>query len=150
VYPFVLTLHSLTRWAVVVLGVAALATALLGWFGKKPWNERDRKIGSFLAISMDIQLLLGLLLYGVLSPVTQRAFSDFGGAMRDRELRFWAVEHIFLMVVAVVLVHVGQVVSKRAPNDTARYRRLAIFFGLTILCVFLAIPWDSRPLLRFG
>lgn len=147
-YPVVLSLHSWTRWAVVLFGVAALATALIGWFGKKPWNTRDGRLGSFFAISMDIQLVLGLLLYGVLSPVTQRAFGDFGGAMRDSKLRFWAVEHILMMIIAVVLVHAGQVMGKRALNDTARYRRLAIFFGLAIVCIIVSIPWDSRPLFR--
>jgi hypothetical protein len=56
-YELLLTLHNLWRWIVLVLAILAVATACLGWFGKRPWTERDRKIGSFSAMGMDIQFL---------------------------------------------------------------------------------------------
>ena len=38
------------------------------------------------------------------SPMTQAAFADFGGAMGNSVMRFWAVEHIFGMLVASLLM----------------------------------------------
>ena len=64
-------------------------------------------------IALDVQMLLGLLLYGVLSPYTAAAMKDFGAAMRDPVLRFWAVEHLTMMLSAVVLVHVGRVLARK-------------------------------------
>jgi hypothetical protein len=149
-----LVLHSLNRWLVVILGLAALIRALNGWLGRKDWTPQDNRIGLFFTSVMDLQLLLGLVLYVFLSPFTQSAFGDFGGAMRDRILRFWSVEHITAMLLAVALVHVGRVLSRRAPAGLAKHRRAAIFFGLAMLVIFLAIPWPflsyGRPLLRFS
>ena len=95
---------------------------------------------------MDIQLLLGLLLYFVFSPITKTAFQDFGAAMADSELRYFAVEHLLMMVIAVVLVHIGRALSRRADTDNSKYKRAAIFFTLSLLVVLAAIPW-FRPLL---
>jgi len=151
-YSITLYAHSYVRWAVIILGMLLLVQALIGWLGKRPWDASVGRLGSFFSISMDIQLLLGLLLYGVFSPIVQRAFDDFGSAMADARLRFWAVEHILVMVIAVVLAHVGHVTAKRLPPEK-RYRQYAIFTILTMLAVLLAIPWpfggaDPRPLFR--
>jgi hypothetical protein len=148
-YPFVLTLHSLLRWVVLLAGFAAVLMAIRGWLGQRPWRPLDNRVSLIYSISMDVQVLLGFLLYFVLSPITTEAFADFGAAMADPELRFWLLEHLFWMVVALVLIHVGRVLIRRAPTDLARHKRASVFFSLALLAILLAIPW-MRPLLRLG
>jgi hypothetical protein len=92
---------------------------------------------------------VGLLLYFVYSPFTAAAMQDFGAAMRDPGLRFWAVEHTFGMALAIVLAHVGRVRVRKA--DASRKHRLAaIFFGLALIAILVSIPWpgtaNGRPL----
>ncbi len=146
-YNFVLILHNLFRWIILILGILTVLRAFYGWFGKKAWAQIDDRLGLAFTISMDIQLLLGLLLYFVLSPVTQKVFQNFGAAMADADLRYWAVEHIFMMVVAVILAHVGRALSRRATDDNGKHKRAAILFTLSLLAVLAAIPW-FRPLFR--
>ncbi len=151
-YNVLILLHSWTRWAVVVFGIGALVLGLVGWFGRRSFSSTDNRFGSLFTISMDIQLLLGLLLYVGISPIMRtQVFPNFGGAMGDSQLRFWAVEHIALMLVAVVLAHVGRGRSRRATTDLAKHRNAAIFYALSIVAVLAAIPWPPmRPLFRFG
>ena len=75
-YTVVLGLHNITRWIVLIIGIAAIVRAALGWLGKKEWTALDNKLGLYFTMSMDIQILLGLLLYVVFSPITTAAFSD--------------------------------------------------------------------------
>ena len=148
-YPVVLFLHSWVRWIVAVAAVVAVARALYGWLGKKGWAKLDDQLGLLFSTSLDVQMLLGLILYIFLSPITQAAFKNFGAAMSDGALRFFTIEHSLYMVVAVVLGHVGRALSKKATEATARHRLAAILFGLATLAILLAIPW-SRPLFRLG
>jgi hypothetical protein len=106
----------------------------------------DGQPGLFFVIAMDLQLLLGLLLYVVLSPITTGGFRDFGAAMSDSGTRFFLVEHLLTMVVAVVLVHIGRARSRRATDDQAKARTAAIFYTLALLVILLGMPW-FRPLL---
>ncbi|MBK8985463.1 MAG: hypothetical protein IPM39_05170 [Chloroflexi bacterium] len=145
-YPLVLGLHNITRWLVLIVGILAIIRAFIGWSGKKQWTGLDNSAGLFFTISLDVQLLLGLLLYGVLSPITTGSFSNFGAAMSNSDTRFWLVEHLFTMVVAVVLAHVGRSLSKKAPTHVAKHKRAAIFFTLALIAVLAGIPW-FRPLL---
>ena len=93
-YTLFLTLHNILRWVTLVLAIMATVMAFAGWFGKREWGERDRKIGSFTAMAMDIQFLLGLILYVVLSPFGIKGLSqgmEFVSANRD--FRFFGLEH---------------------------------------------------------
>ncbi|MBK6325288.1 MAG: hypothetical protein IPF56_04990 [Chloroflexi bacterium] len=147
-YTVVLGLHNITRWIVLIIGIAAIVRAALGWLGKKEWTALDNKLGLYFTMSMDIQILLGLLLYVVFSPITTAAFSDFGAAMANPDTRFWLVEHIFTMIVALAFAHVGRSLSKKAATDRAKFQRAAIFFTLAMVAVLAAIPW-FRPMLPF-
>lgn len=108
--------------------------------------------GLALMISLDVQMLLGLLLYLVVSPNMAEIRANFGGAMKDPATRFWAVEHISMMLVAVIVVHVGRVLARKAASADAKRMRLFVCFGIATVLMFLAIPWPGmragRPLFR--
>ena len=91
---------------------------------------------------MDLNVVLGLILYLFLSPITQAAFANFGVAMSDANLRYFAVEHILGMIVALVLAHVGRAVSKRATDTIKKHRAAAIWYTLSFLISLAMIPWD--------
>ena len=142
-YSAVLSIHNIIRWIALILGILAAVRAYLGWFGNREWTVKDRKIGSYFTIAMDVQLLLGLLLYIFLSPTTRTAFQDFGAAMQVGDLRFFALEHPFFMVLAVVFAHLGSILSRKAEQTNAKFRWAAIWFSLSVLAVLLGMPWMS-------
>jgi hypothetical protein len=149
-YNLVLLLHSWLRWAVLAAAVYATAAAAADSAGARA--ERTDHAGLAFVTLVDIQLLLGLLLYLVLSPFTKEALRDFGAAMRNSGLRFWAVEHSMTMLAAVILVHVGRVLARKADTPASRRVRLMVCFGLALVLIVVAIPWpglaNGRPLLR--
>jgi hypothetical protein len=151
-YSAALILHSWIRWAVILAGLYAFARSVLGASRRSQWTPADDRAGFWFVTAVDFQMLLGLILYFFLSPFTAQALHDFGGAMKDAALRFWAVEHLFGMVIAVALVHIGRV-RARKTDSLRRHRVAAIFFGLALLLIFASIPWPGsvhgRPLLRW-
>lgn len=151
-YSIVLFVHSWLRWAALVSGVGATLAALRETSGPSDSGRADRW-GLALMMALDIQMLLGLLLYLVVSPSMQAIRENFGAAMKDPAARFWAVEHITEMMMAVVLVHVGRVLARKAATPDTKRLRLLVCFGLATLLMMLGIPWPGlragRPLFRF-
>ena len=152
IYAAVLTLHSWIRWLVLLTGIAAFGRAAAGASGRKPWRPSDDRAGFWFVMALDTQFLLGILLYAFLSPVTHQAFGDFGAAMKNRGLRFWAVEHVVGMLLGLALAHIGRA-RTRKTDSLRRHRVAAIFFGLALVVILASIPWpgtpNGRPFLRW-
>lgn len=145
-YAFVLAIHNIVRWLVLIAALVAIGRALWGWLGQKEWTKADNIAGLLYTSMIDLNVLLGLLLYLFLSPLTQAAFADFGAAMGNADLRFFAVEHSVVMIIALALVHIGRSFSKKATGSVKKHRTAAIWFILSLLAILLAIPWQ-RPFL---
>lgn len=145
---FLLGLHNLTRWLIILTGVLALVTMFSGLGGRR-FGPGDRRAGLIYTIVLDVQLLIGLVLYGV-SPFMQGLMRDMGGAMADSRARFFLVEHAVLMVLAIVAAHIGTALAKKESlPDRTRFMRGAIFYVISLVLVFAAIPWE-RSFLPWG
>ncbi len=145
-YPIVLAIHNILRWVVLIVGVIAVGRALFGWFGRREWSKTDRMLGTIYTSVMDTQLLVGLILYVFLSPITKSMFQNLSQAMSNPGMRFFGLEHAFYMFIAVILAHVGSALSRKASEPVARHRLAAIWFGLALILVLIGMPW-MRPLL---
>jgi hypothetical protein len=147
-YPLMLVVHSLLRWVVLAAGLVAFGRALGGMRRHRAWTAGDDRASQLFVGTLDLQLLIGLVLYFGLSPITRAAFQDFGAAMGSPILRFWAVEHILGMVIAVALAHVGRVRVRKTTDLMRRHKLAAIFFGLALVAMVATIPWPGMPAAR--
>ena len=153
-YSVVLMLHSWMRWAVLLLALLVIYRAWSGLNARRLWEPADRSGLLFFTIAIDLQTLLGLILYVGISPVTALAFQNLAGAMRNGALRFFVVEHAVGMLIAVALAHVGSVKVRKATDAHAKHRLALIFVTVTLIVIALSIPWPGmpagRPLFRFS
>ena len=144
-YSYVLGLHNIVRWIVLIAGVWAVFLCWRGWLGRRQWTPTEaRATRAFVAI-LDVQFLLGLLLYALFSPLTRQAFRDLGGAMSDAPVRYFLLEHPLIMLTAIVAAHIGAVRVKQAANDAERFQKASIMFGLSLAAIAGFLPW-ARPL----
>ena len=142
-YTTILIVHSWVRWIALVTGFGATLAAITGRTDSRD-SPADRW-GLFLIMALDIQMLLGLMLYLGLSPNMKEILAHFGDAMKDPATRFWAVEHITAMFAAVVVAHVGRVLARKAKTPDSKRRRLLVCFSLATILMLAGIPWPGRP-----
>ena len=142
-YTTVLTIHSWMRWLALIAAVGATFAAVRG--KTQGTDSLADRWGLFAMMAVDIQMLLGLILYLVVSPNMQEIRAHFGEAMKNAQLRFWAVEHVSAMFAALVLVHVGRVLARKARTPGAKRTRLLVCFGLATVLMILGTPWPGMP-----
>ena len=151
-YTALLTVHSYLRWVVLIAALAVVARALAATVAGRAWTARDDTAVRVFSISLDIQMLIGLIIYFVLSPFTYPAWGDLAATMRDDAVRFIVIEHQTGMLIAVALTHIGVARVRKNANPARRPRTALIFFGLALLMMLASIPWPGmpagRPLLR--
>ena len=129
-YTGLLHTHNLFRWLILIALVFAIGFAFIGWFKKHDWNKKDNFAGLVLTIFFDIQFLIGIVLYAFISPIIKSAFNNFGAAMKNPELRFYAVEHILMMAIALIVIHIGRAKSKRHSEPWKKHRAVFIFYTI--------------------
>lgn len=141
-YTGLLHAHSGLRYLVLLGLLIVIVTSLLGWLNRKPYTPADNKTGLALFIATHMQLLLGLILYFV-SPWVR-----FGETtMSDRLTRYWTVEHLVGMLVAVVFITLARSTSKRMTDDNAKHKRMFIFNFIALVVIVVIIVISDRKLI---
>ncbi|WP_344823073.1 hypothetical protein [Rurimicrobium arvi] len=142
-----LHLHSFLRWIVIILAVAAVLKSLSGLLSKRSFAASDRKISLFFMISMDIQLLVGLVLYFTGAwGIKNIQNNGMASVMKDPAGRFFAVEHTIGMVLAIAAAHIAHSAAKKALGDQAKFRKVFLFSLISLIIMLAMIPWPSREL----
>ncbi len=140
------SLHNLTRWALVLLGLIVIVRGFTGWLRGRRFNKDDNRFGMLYTSFFDVQFLLGVILYfskgwfGVLT-------ADFASAMRAAGTRFFAIEHLLLMFIALVVAHIARSRSRKVSDDTLKHRWAALGYGASFVLMLAAVPW---PFLEYG
>ncbi|HEY8782790.1 MAG TPA: cytochrome B [Mucilaginibacter sp.] len=141
-YEIFKDLHSWFRYVVFILVLAAIIQSLLGWFGKKPYTEINRKINLFALISVHTQLLIGIVLY-FLSPFVK--FNHY--TMKDPTTRYFTVEHWVMMLIAIALITIGHSRAKKTELSEGKHKTIAIFYSIAFLVIVVAIMAGHLPVL---
>ncbi|MBC6111045.1 cytochrome B [Pedobacter fastidiosus] len=130
-YQILKSAHSGWRYIVFALLVIAVIKALSGWLGNKAYTEGDRKLNVFTLISAHIQLLIGLVLYFAGDWYKVDSSNAVG--------RYWKMEHISMMIIAIVLITIGNSKSKKLTESIAKHRTISVFFGLALILIIVTI-----------
>jgi hypothetical protein len=141
-YEILKSAHS--GWAYLLLLVLLVATvnALIGFFGKKEFGNKDFSFALVGLIVTHIQLLIGLGLWA-LSPYSSALFSNTSEVMNTPELRLLALEHPLMMIIAVALLTVGYSKHKKKIVSQGKFKMLAIFYTLAFVVVLSRLPWNQ-------
>jgi hypothetical protein len=141
-YEFFKDLHSGFRYVVFIMVLSAIIQSVLGWLGKKPYTEVNRRVNLFALISAHIQLLIGIVLY-FLSPNVQFNSST----MKTETTRYFTVEHWLMMVIAIVLITIGHSKSKKIALPEGKHKTIAIFYIIAFLIIIGAIVAGHLPVI---
>ena len=87
-----LIIHSILRWAVLILGLWAVLSSLFAVISKRKYSSSDNKVNLFFMISCDIQLLIGLILYFT-GMWFEAIKTNTAEVMKNPAERFFAMEH---------------------------------------------------------
>ncbi|MEM1339603.1 MAG: hypothetical protein AAGF96_17725 [Bacteroidota bacterium] len=136
-------LHSYLAYTVFLVLVFAVANALIGWVRKKEFRfEKDLRISLFALILSHIQLLVGLIVYFT-SASGMNAIEVVGMKGLNPAARLLALEHPLINILAVALITIGWSRHKRKEGDSAKFKSIAIFYGLGLLLILSRVPWGQ-------
>ena len=131
-------IHSYWAYLVVLILLVTVLNSLLGFTKKKTFADRDLRLGLFTLILSHFQLLIGFVVY-----FYQGWHKNLSGVMSDSAGRLLAIEHPITMILAIVLITIGWSKHKKKDTDQAKFKTIAIFYGIALFLILLRIPWSN-------
>ncbi len=131
--PFLLFSHSLLRYGVLLTVAGAGFLHLRGFLMKRQILNGERTLAIAAVILCHTQLVIGVILYAMNYSV----YKTMGGEVG----RFWKMEHLGAMVIAIIIVTIGRASSKRAKDERIKQKRVALYFLIALALMLWAIPW---------
>jgi hypothetical protein len=144
-YTGSLHLHHLLQWVILVLALITLYKAFSGRSGAVPFLASDRKIVLFTMIAAHLQLVIGLYQYLFgdrgLKAIQANGMAD---TMKNGVSRFYAIEHISMMLIAILLLTLANSASKKAIEDKEKWNKIFLFTLFALALILISIPWPFR------
>lgn len=151
-YSYLLISHSWLRWIVLIALLYAIGKAYSGVRTDRPFSKSDSRLLFATTRLTTIQFLLGIGLYFT-SPLTQYFLNNFSEAVHEREPRFFGLEHVTIMVIAVAILEMGAAKVKRQHDDRLKFQTMLRWLVIGLLLILSSVPWSfspftARPLFR--
>ena len=131
--------HSGLRWVAIIL----LLLAIINAFTSKTFEKKHKMINLFTMITLHTQLIIGLVQYFI----TSGKVKFFDGWMKEAAFRFYGMEHLAGMLIAIVLITVGYSKSKRGTTDSEKFKPIKLFYLIGFILIIASIPWPFRTAL---
>ena len=143
-YNWFLGLHSLLRWILIAFLVINILNTILN--NDKPFSKSDKSWNLRLIITTHITFLIGLCQYFFgnkgFSFITEYGF---GEVMKDKTMRFWAVEHIVGMLIAIIIITLSRRTAKNEViSDVAKHKKLMTLYIVALFILIASVPWPFR------
>lgn len=141
-YQGLLHAHSGLRWVVFFALIYAIYQSFMGRRNGRRFQD-SKVLGTITVASIHLQALIGLALY-FQSPWYQ-AFKEQGAELFSHSVsRFYILEHPIMMLLAVLVVTIGNAKAKKANSDAAAFQKRFVWFTVALVLILVAIPWPFR------
>ncbi len=140
--------HSYWRWAVLISAAIVLLRAVIGVSSRGPWTRADERWARMFVSAVDLQFLLGLILYFGFSPFFTAIRVSFRDTMQSPVARFFAMEHGVASLIALTVAHIGWVKAKRATTPGRKHKIMMITLLIVVVLVAWLTPWPGRAMGR--
>lgn len=144
-YVGILGLHSLLRWALIILLLINIVRHVIR--KNMDFIATDKKWSLLLLISTHVNLLVAIYLYffgerGIKMLDYQKY--TMKDVMKTSWLRFWIIEHPIMMLITMILITIGHIIGKKDIATAKKHTIIYTLFGIAFIIIMVAAPWPFR------
>jgi len=138
-YENVIDLHIVISVLFIIIALILIGRSLISLLRPLCFKKFDNILSIAFLAFMYVQLVSGVLLYFFLDPADGSNINSFEAVMKNNNLRFWAIEHVSLMLFALVLTQIGYIFLSRSTRDNKKFRNIGFFYGVSTLVVVISM-----------
>lgn len=138
-YTVVFKIHIYISSITLLSGIMTQVLSIQGWTKKRSYTKIDQWSSVIFYIGLYLQLILGFLIYFTLRTTLEGAMWEIPDTENDASLRFWAIEHIALMIFALFLTQLGRIFIRRATQSIRKFKASVFYYGTALLLILFSL-----------
>ncbi|MCB0736120.1 MAG: hypothetical protein KDC92_01310 [Bacteroidetes bacterium] len=132
-------MHNLLRYALLIVLLAAIIRSFSAMFSNAGYGKLDNKLGLWLVLLTHVQIIIGLALYFM------KGWHSHISEMAEAAVRYRALEHPLVMIIAAVLITIGRSKGKRKTTDKGKHQFAGILWLIALVLILSRIPSWTLP-----
>lgn len=138
-YTFTFKIHIIISTLTLLSGILTIIMAGQGWAGKREFSKWDGSVSMAFSIALYLQLILGFIIYFTLRTSLEGPFWEVPDTENDASLRFWAIEHIALMIFALFLTQMGRIFIRKSTSPVRKFKASLFYNGTAVLLILFSV-----------
>ena len=139
IYSFAFKIHIVISSITLLAGIASIVLSTQGLIRKREYGRSDFGASLAFNVALYFQLILGFLIYYLLRSALEGPLWEVPDTQNDASLRFWAIEHIALMIFALFLTQLGRVFIKKSVGSYRKFRASLFYFGTSLILILFSV-----------
>ena len=139
IYTFTFNIHLVISIITLAAGIVTIVLSIRGLVRKSEYGRADRWSSLVFYIALCLQLVLGFIIYFTLRSSLDGPLWEVPDTENDASLRFWAIEHIALMIFALFLTQLGRIFIRRSSAPERRFRASLFYYGTSLALILFSI-----------
>ena len=138
-YTFAFKIHIFISSITLLAGIMNVVLSIQGWSRKRQYSRLDEGVSLTFNIALYLQLILGFMIYLTLRTSMEGPFWEVPNTENDASLRFWAIEHIALMIFALFLTQIGRLFIRKSKDPSRKFKASVFYFGTSLLLILFSV-----------
>lgn len=138
-YQFFIIFHIISSTIFIAVAVALTLRSGLGWLNGWTYNKVDRIFSLTFMGLLYLTLIHGVIMYFFIDPASKLPTLDIHQAMKQASLRFWVIEHFYVMTFALILSQIGGIFIRKAALDKSRFAYASFYYGIATFITMLSM-----------
>ena len=139
IYTIAFKIHIFISTITLLSGLSTLALSIHGWAKGREYTKADEWSSVIFNVGLYFQLILGFIIYFTLRTALEGGMWEVSDTENDASLRFWAIEHIALMIFALFLTQLGRIFIKRASQAIRMFKASVFYYGTALLLILFSV-----------
>jgi hypothetical protein len=128
--------HTFVSATFLLIAIWLFIRSINGLIKDKPFKRLDKYLSFGFIISLYLQFIFGLILFSNLLSGMGYSYISADLTTKMVSKRLWPVEHIVLMIFALVIANLGLIISLKTKSDKGKRKNILIYYSFA-LCLIL-------------
>ena len=131
------SLHTIISGTFALIAAWLVIRSLKGIIHGSPYLMLDKCLSYGFIITLYLQLIFGLILFA--NPGDVQGSAGVQDAMKLASKRFWPIEHIVLMLFALLIANLGLIFSSQSRIDKDKHKKVLVYYMIALIMIAVSL-----------